>query len=376
MLKIDIILNMSIKDSIGSYKVQNLGGTRASKGFSYQNHWAIKKIVELHTSQQDYVVLFEVYDDISILDNESNPSKIDIYQVKSSQNQSPITFSKLSKKIKQEKSILAKLFLTKIQLPKELNDIVEKMFIVSNSSYQCRTKFHSSSNIEVSVLDHYKPEIKSKKIDELSKQSGIESSEIENLLKMTFLIKSPISFDEPHRQVRDILQEFFKERFKDFFDVTPFYTELLTEISNRCESEKIDGYDGTIKSKAITKKWLDGILKQITPDLKQQKRMITQELSKEGWGPEKIIKLEEEWRQMEIDNFNDKDYFNGKIIKVLDTLILKLNLKHKKYSDITEVILKEIKNNNQDIIENKKDYYLKALILWRTLDHRIKILEN
>lgn len=367
---------MSIRDSIGSYKIQNLGGTRASKGFSYQNHWAIKKIIELHTSEKDYVVLFEVYDDVSVLDSESNPSKIDIYQVKSSQNQAPVTLSKLCQKTKQEKSILAKLFLTKVQLPKELNNIVEKMFIVSNSSYQCKTKFHSSTSSEISVGDHYRSELKSKKIDELSKQSGIQNLEIQKLLNITFLIKSPISFDEPYRQIRDMLQDFFKTKFKEFFDVTPFYNQLLVEIENRCESEKIDGYDETIKSKAITKKWLDDILKEITPDLKQQLRMIAQELSKEGWGPEKIIKLEEEWRQMEIDNFNDKEYFNGKLIIVLDTLIIKFNLDYKKYSDITDVILKELKDNNYDIIEDKKDYYIKALILWRTLDHRIKTLEN
>lgn len=367
---------MPIKDCIGSYKIQNLGGTRASRGFSYQNHWAIKKIIELHASKEDYVVLFEVYDDISVLDSESNPSKIEVYQVKSSQNQKPITLSKLYKKTKQEKSILSKLFLTKVQLPKELSNIIGKMFIVSNSSYQCKSKFHSSADIEMLLADHYKPELNNKKINEISKESGIPRLDIDNLFKITFLIKSPISFDEPHRQIRDMLQDFFKTRFKDFFDVTTFYKQLLIEIENKCNSEKIDGYDETIKSKAITRRWLDDILKEIKPGSKQQLKMIEQELSKEGWGPEKIIKLEDEWQQMEIDNLSDQEYFNEKIIIKIDKLIKKYNLKYTKYGDITEVILGELKNNNYGIIKNKKDYYLKALILWRTIEYRIKILEN
>lgn len=367
---------MTVKDSIGSYKISNLGGTRASKGFSYQNHWSIKKLIDLHMSGKDYVMLFEVYDDVSVLDSESDPQKMGVYQVKSSQHQTPITLPKLCKNEKDKPSILGKLLLVKKNLPPELSKMVDGLHVVSNSSYQYKTKFHSSVTTQVSITDHYSDDAK-KKIKDLAKETGFKDKEVEDLLEITFLIKSPLSYDEPDRQIRDLLQEFFKKHFDNFdFNVTPFYQQLITEIENKCNAEKIDGYDETLKSKALTKTWFDSVLREISPDIKHQLKVIVADLQKDGWTADKVIQLEREWKQMEIDNLSDKEYHNGKILEVIEELIVKFEAGNPKYVDVVEVILSELKSKHSDVCAGKKDYYIKALILWRTLNYRIKTSGN
>ena len=369
-------LRMSPKDIIGSYKVLNLGGTRASKGFSYQNHWSIKKLIDLHMSGKDYVMLFEVYDDVSVLDSESDPKKISIYQIKSNQNQIPVRLSHLCTKEKDKNSILAKLLLTKKNLPKELGDMVDSLHIVSNSSYQHNSKFHSSITTPVSIVDHYHDGLK-KKVNSLSKETGISDAEVQVLLEITFLIKSPLSYDEPDRQIRDLLQEFFKNYFDNFdFDITPFYQQLLNEVVTKCNAEKIVGYEETLKSKSLTKKWFDSVLRGISPDTKRQLKKIIVDLQKDCWTADMVTLLEREWIKMEIDNLNDKEYHNGKMIKVIEELILKFETAKYKYSEMADIVLIELKNNHISVCGDKTDYYIKSLILWRTLNYRIKALES
>ncbi len=365
---------MSIKDVIGSDEVQNLGGTRAGRGFAYQNHWSIKKLIELHSSGSDYVMLFEVYDDVSILDREINPKALEVYQVKSSQNSSPITLSNLCTQVKGGPSILAKLVMVKEGLPKELKSATERLHIVSNASFKHKSKYHSSPDKAVKLTEHYKDGVEDK-LETLSTQSKLAKKDIEEVLEITFLIKSPLAFDEPDRQIRDLLQEFFKNHFEHFdLEISPFYQRLLAEVERKCNADKKTGYEETLKSKGITKSWLDAVLKDISPDTKHKLKFILSDLQKEGWSAEKLFTLEKAWVQMEIDNLSDEEYHNGKVLKSLDKIIPNYSSGKEGYSNDAESILIELKTECTDGVIDKSDYYLRSLILWQMLNYRIKAL--
>jgi hypothetical protein len=209
-------IDMALKDAIATYKIDNLGGTRAGRGFSYQNHWSIKKLIELHSSGKDYVMLFEVYDDVSVLDSESDPKSLEIFQLKSSQNSSPVTLAGLCTPVKNGPSILAKLIVVKQGLPEELKKAAERLHIVSNASFKHKSKYHSSPDSALKLGDHYKDAL-ADKLEVLSTQTKIDKKTVGDILEIIFLIKSPLAFDEPDRQIRDLLQEFFKSHF-DHFD--------------------------------------------------------------------------------------------------------------------------------------------------------------
>jgi hypothetical protein len=60
-----------------------VGGSHNQKGIEFQRHWAIMRMFELEEKGvSDFLFLFEVIQDIAELDSSTDPSSIQIYQVK------------------------------------------------------------------------------------------------------------------------------------------------------------------------------------------------------------------------------------------------------------------------------------------------------
>ncbi len=383
---------MSIKDIIGSYSIDNEGGKIAYRGLSYQSHWAIKKLLQLHATDKDYVMLFEVFDDISVLDSEESPQGIQIFQVKGSTSQQPLTLSSLCKKNKKGDSILTKLISVKRDLPKDLSDIVEQLYIVSNSSFKCGSpgKYHSAED-PVCLTDYFSQEEINQKTQRLIEQLKCYKDDLVKYLKIISLIKDSLSYTEPERQTRDLLQEFFKSYFdgeKESMNPGPFYGQLITEIENRSKANKGHDYESTLLTKSITRNWFENILKQIDIGAGRKLELLTADLHDEGWKSHEIFLLEKTWRQMEINSLSDEEYFHGKINLVIFGIITSEDIESSaSYTLLTNKALDELKEKHRVLCDelkercevschDKTDYYLKSLILCQIQKQQIKNLEN
>jgi Cap4 dsDNA endonuclease len=59
------------------------GGGHNQKGVEFQRNWALVRMFELESQEQpDFLVLFEAIQDVAVVDSNSAPTKIEIYQVK------------------------------------------------------------------------------------------------------------------------------------------------------------------------------------------------------------------------------------------------------------------------------------------------------
>ena len=64
-------------------KITEDGGSHAEKGFLFQHIWALIRIFELEASgANDFLFLFETFEDVAELDSPTEPSRITVYQVK------------------------------------------------------------------------------------------------------------------------------------------------------------------------------------------------------------------------------------------------------------------------------------------------------
>lgn len=60
-----------------------VGGSHNQKGIEFQKHWALMRMFELvEAGNDDFLFLFEAIQDIAVLDSETSPTRISIYQVK------------------------------------------------------------------------------------------------------------------------------------------------------------------------------------------------------------------------------------------------------------------------------------------------------
>ncbi|GAG02404.1 unnamed protein product, partial [marine sediment metagenome] len=75
---------MSLKTQLIQEPREN-AGSKSSNRFDYQKNWALCKLLELHLSGRDYILVLDFHEDILVLDSEVDPKEIEFYQIKTTQ---------------------------------------------------------------------------------------------------------------------------------------------------------------------------------------------------------------------------------------------------------------------------------------------------
>jgi hypothetical protein len=73
---------MALKDTFLTVTPRENAGARSSDRSDYQKDWALCQLLRLHGSGSDYLIVFDLHDDILIFDSEANPTLISFYQSK------------------------------------------------------------------------------------------------------------------------------------------------------------------------------------------------------------------------------------------------------------------------------------------------------
>lgn len=69
-------------EKLASAKPTEIAGPRSSNRFDYQINWGLKKLIELESNDEDYIMILDYHDDIVICNSEKQDDFIDFYQVK------------------------------------------------------------------------------------------------------------------------------------------------------------------------------------------------------------------------------------------------------------------------------------------------------
>lgn len=116
--------------------VRENSGSRSSNRFDYQKNWSLCELLELHSENTDYLMVFEHHEDVVVIDRQSSPSTATFYQVKT-RNSGNWTVGSLTKsKSKDDKtqSILGKLYENHIHFP----DSAERLVFTSNQPFSAK----------------------------------------------------------------------------------------------------------------------------------------------------------------------------------------------------------------------------------------------
>jgi hypothetical protein len=69
----DVLMKIQLRES---------GGTVGADRYDYQKNWTLCKILDLHSKGINYVVLCEFHEDVTVLNDTVDPSKVTFYQIK------------------------------------------------------------------------------------------------------------------------------------------------------------------------------------------------------------------------------------------------------------------------------------------------------
>ena len=61
--------------------VRESSGSRSSNRFDYQKNWSLCELLELHSRNSEYLMVFEHHEDIVVFDSQTTPLDAIFYQV-------------------------------------------------------------------------------------------------------------------------------------------------------------------------------------------------------------------------------------------------------------------------------------------------------
>lgn len=351
--------------------VREKGGSIASNRLDYQKDWSLCKLLEIHESGNDYVLIFEHDDDLLILDSEDKPKKISFYQVKT-KDTGNWKLGDLIKRPSSEKlklSYLGKLYSNKIKYGKKTNSLN----FISNAKFDISSdKFGEGLKLKEICLN----ECNKKELNKISNQLKVEHTLKGNPeCGIIFLKVSDLSLSDSSSHTKGKISDFISKLNPDKnYRVDLIYKEIFNEIRRKCNYESMPSDLNELKShKGISKKQFTKMLEVMGMSGDSQKfddiwNISQQRLNQEKEDVKIIISIKREWIRYEANIIDQTDSLHIKLCSLIKMLIedyVKDNKKIESLKEFLNTILERYKQSefNKNYQEVYNDGYIKAVIL-------------
>ncbi len=125
---------MDLREAIANNRPRERSGSTAADRFEYQRDWALCKLLVLHQTQDDYLLAFDAFDDVVLMNGENAPDRIAFFQIKTRKTRSMSLAAMLKQEIGEAgplPSMIGKLYYNKILFPEN----TEALTLVSNAPF-------------------------------------------------------------------------------------------------------------------------------------------------------------------------------------------------------------------------------------------------
>lgn len=302
-------MTTALLSALASRSPREDSGSRSSNRFDFQKNWAICKMIELHQSGVDYLLLLDYHEDIVLLDSESAPSTACYFQVKTKRTHwtlAPLLSRRKGADSKPLPSTLGRLYSNYFLKP----DATKALCLVSNAPFRIRLAGggtgESRSRIEGTELEHDEMrKVESRLGAELKKTIELEDSP-----PLIFEV-TPISLDEHTTHTRGRVSEFLEVEFPNQApSVGATYRTFFEEVRRRTNREgSVHSVAELAKKKGIGRSFLSGILRDIElpRSLEPLWTEASARLESEGVSSLKVRELGHFWSRYEIRRMDSTD---------------------------------------------------------------------
>lgn len=355
---------MDLKHRITKQRPRETSGSRSANRFDYQKDWAILKLIELHKSGQDYLMVMDYYDDIVVFDSETGPKNMEFFQIKTAGTN--WTLNKLLSRKKGENgplpSIVGKMYDCKLQFP---NHTLSLNF-VSNAFLSIDLKDKKTKSVSKKVIPF--SEICDKKLTDIVNQIKEEHSLTDdpNFLEITFFRVSDLIINNREIYVKGKLSDFLEElNPKGTFKISLVYNTLFDEVKRKNNYEgEIVNFEELSKRKGIGRSHFTSVIKNfVGVDNKMEKlwSLTENRLNAEGVPMIEIMELQEAWDTYKIEKMDLTNHYLQDIRKTINKIIQPYRANQLLYSEIVQPGYERfIKAEKVDLYS---EHYIKAIIL-------------
>jgi hypothetical protein len=234
-------------------------GTRTQGRYNFQTNFGILKLVELHESGQDFRIIFDVFDDLMIVDSAISPAQAWFYQVKS-KDPGDWTIPDICKSVGAQapRSIISRLY-AHIDC---FGVAVAETALVSNAAYKLKLRDGSTtsgSNHRIGGTELHPDEI-TKVADAII--TDINPADVPRWLPKLAFIRTTLGVHGPELVVIGRLQQHLElSANAGTVKTSALYQTLHASIVQRTTfSEEGIDHDQLLLRKSLTRQEVEGLL--------------------------------------------------------------------------------------------------------------------
>lgn len=332
-------------------------GPRSSNRFDYQKNWAICKLLELHSADEDFLMVLDYHEDIVVFDQEISPTSAEFYQIKTSTSAN-WTIGRLTKQKNSlhDSSIINKLYTCYLNF----SDETRALHFVSNQPIRAiakdstkRSTFHKVCFNELCSND--KEAIRDASVDPSSNQTDLVG------LKKITLSDCALHLVGHDTYTKGKLVEYFDKCYPGFaLEIPLVHKTIFDEVRKKTNyEEECRHKSDLLLNKSIGKSDFDQIVNIVTSSKSRDERWpeIQSMLHAEGMPNLAILKVKFEWQKFIID---DMDASN-EALNELKSQLVKSIIIHLK-SGYTDTLI-ALSNDLIDELEVDEMMYTKFYVL-------------
>lgn len=297
---------MSLSEKLILISCREKSGATSSNRFDYQKDWTIAKLIELHTTKSDYLILCDYHEDVVILDSEENPSFGTFVQVKTNKTNN-WTSTRLVKRNNGKDGELLNSILGKLtSTVQQFSDHKPDMAVVSNArfNFNLSTGTNSLALNMVMLSDLAAGELE--KIDDAIKaECGIDKYHLN--YECCFEV-SDLSLQDHSSHTKGKIIKFLEDIGHDkTANALALYRVLFDSVKNKTNIEaSIADYNELLAKKGIGKSYIDKMIQTIasSKDVNEMWTLLQSALSQEGVSPLKLVKIKHDWEKFDIDRLD------------------------------------------------------------------------
>ncbi|NVK17696.1 MAG: DUF4297 domain-containing protein [Methylocystaceae bacterium] len=340
---------------------REIAGSRSTERLDFQACWGIDHLIDLHSSTENYAVAFEFHDDIFVIDNVSEPTKVRFFQVKTTTKAKAWSINEITRQPKSSKTVknshAGKLLINLRKFPEH----TDQLGFVSN-------QFFDFAKIE--ELPCTLREISADKFDNFLsrlKEEFPDANETEAELFQFHQTKfTPNGADE---YIRGKIATFIDEYCGDIeTNHSSFYFLLLDQCRKRSKKlADVSSFEQLLQSKFVTREQIEKWLEAVRDKAKKVSNWdaVSQELRGQ-LSATKRAQLKRKWFEYEADRWNIGNAalvtIRNQIQKEIDTLLLS----GEEYDllQVQEKILPRAIQLADEMSLYQDEDYFKALVLY------------
>jgi len=303
---------MDLKTRLIEVPPRDLSGANASDRFAYQRTWALCHVMELHASGQDYVVIFDHHEDVSVLDSEDAPGSIKAYQIKTKDSGNFTLQAMLKREAGEGRppallpSILGKLYDLKIKFPED----TKLLAVVSNASFSLRLNSDGKKHTDLQSAKFAELHENDQRLicDALMSEHGI--ADTPTLNELLEFAKSDIPLRGHDTHAKGKLAEFLQQLFPDRkFSIIPLYRALDSEVAIRNNNhDQPTSFEELVRRKALSRRRFIEVLQQagVSP-IRVELQDVVDRLNSEGCRFAVVAELRREWDGAQLGRLEKRD---------------------------------------------------------------------